>query len=144
MDVVFLSVETVELFHERALQEHGGMPGVRARELLESAVFQPQQSAFGEDAYCSFASKAASYGFFIAQNQPFVDGNKRTAAAAMLAFLYLNGFALAQSDDEIYEAFIRIGTKEWSQEDFFSWVERSIVAENTTDSEEENQRKEQT
>ena len=108
MDVIFLSVETVELFHERALQEYGGMPGVRSRDLLESAVFQPQQSAFGEDAYSSFASKAAAYGFFIAQNQPFIDGNKRTAAASMLAFLYLNGFALAQSDDDIYEAFIRI------------------------------------
>src|SRR5438876_800208 len=104
------------------------MPGVRSQELLESAVFQPQQSAFGEDAYSSFASKAAAYGFFIAQNQPFVDGNKRTAAASMLAFLYLNGFALDQSDDEIYEAFIRIGTKEWSQEAFFRWVEQFIVA----------------
>ena len=131
MDVIFLSVETVELFHERALQEYGGMPGVRSRDLLESAVFQPQQSAFGEDAYSSFASKAAAYGFFIAQNQPFIDGNKRTAAASMLAFLYLNGFALAQSDDDIYEAFIRIGTKEWSQVDFFNWVERSIVADDS-------------
>ena len=63
MDVVFLSVETVELFHERALREHGGMAGVRSRDLLESAVFQPQQSAFGEDAYSSFASKAAAYEF---------------------------------------------------------------------------------
>src|ERR1051326_6793062 len=116
MDVIFLSIENVELFHERALHEYGGLAGVRSRELLESAVFQPQQSAFGEDAYGSFASKAAAYGFFIAQNQPLVDGNKRTAAATMLAFLYLNGFDLAQSDDEIYESFSRIGTKEWSQE----------------------------
>lgn len=131
MDVIFLSVEAVELFHERALQEHGGMSGVRSRDLLESAVFQPQQSAFGEDAYSSFASKAAAYGFFIAQNQPFIDGNKRTAAASMLAFLYLNGFALAQSDDDVYEAFVRIGTKEWSQDDFFDWVERSIVADDS-------------
>ena len=129
MDVTFLSVESVELFHERALQEHGGLAGVRSRELLESAVFQPQQSAFGEDAYSPFASKAAAYGFFIAQNQPFVDGNKRTAAASMLAFLYLNGFTLNQTDDEIYESFIRIGTKEWSQEDFFNWVETHIVAD---------------
>src|SRR5215813_2194096 len=118
------------MFHERALQEHGGMPGVRSRELLESAVLQPQQSAFGEDAYFSFASKAAAYGFFIAQNQPFVDGNKRTAAASMLAFLYLNGFALIQTDDQMHEAFIKIATKEWSQDDFFSWVESHIEADN--------------
>ena len=103
MDVIYLSVEAVEIFHERALREHGGSEGLRSRELLESAVFQPQQSAFGDDAYQSIGSKAAAYGFFIAQNQPFLDGNKRTAAASMLAFLYLNGFALDQTDDEMYE-----------------------------------------
>lgn len=58
------------------LAEHGGIAGLRSQELLESAVFQPQQSAFGEDAYPTLASKAAAYGFFIAQNQPFLDGNK--------------------------------------------------------------------
>jgi len=72
-------------------------------------------------------SKAAAYGFFIAQDQPFLDGNKRTAAASMLAFLYLNGFALDQTDDEMYEAFIRIATKEMSKDDFFAWVERHTI-----------------
>ena len=127
MDVIYLSVEAVEIFHERALREHGGSEGLRSRELLESAVFQPQQSAFGDDAYKSIAAKAAAYGFFIAQNQAFLDGNKRTAAASMLAFLYLNGFALDQTDDEMYEAFIRIATGEMSKDDFFGWVEGHIV-----------------
>src|SRR2546427_12823996 len=129
MDVIYLSVEAVEIFHERALREHGGSEGLRSRELLESAVFQPQQSAFGDDAYQSIGSKAAAYGFFIAQNQPFLDGNKRTAAASMLAFLYLNGHALDQTDDQVYEAFIGLGTKQLSQADFFAWVERFIIAD---------------
>ena len=130
MEIVYLSVDTVEMFHERALQEYGGREGLRSRDLLESAVFQPQQSAFGEDAYSSFAAKAAAYGFFIAQNQPYMDGNKRTAAASMLAFLYLNGFPLSQTDDEIYAAFEGIATKDWSQDDFFNWVERHVQADN--------------
>jgi death on curing protein len=100
MDVIYLSVETVELFHARALQEFGGFDGLRSRDLLESSVFQPQQSAFGEDAYVTLASKAAAYGFFLAQNQPFIDGNKRTGAASMLAFLDLNGLEINQTDDE--------------------------------------------
>ena len=129
MDVIYLTVDAVEMFHERALREHGGIEGLRSRELLESAVFQPQQSAFGEDAYQDVASKAAAYGFFIAQNQPFLDGNKRTAAASMLAFLYLNGFALNQTDDEMCEAFLRIATREMSKDDFFAWVERYIPAD---------------
>jgi len=129
MDVIYLSVEAVEIFHERALREHGGSEGLRSR-----AVFQPQQSAFGDDAYQSIGSKAAAYGFFIAQNQPFLDGNKRTAAASMLAFLYLNGFALDQTDDEMYEAFRGIATKEMSNDDFFAWVESHIIEERNEES----------
>ena len=129
MDVIYLSVEIVQDFHARALREHGGIAGLRSQELLESAVFQPQQSAFGEDAYPTPASKAAAYGFFIAQNQPFLDGNKRTAAASMLAFLYLNGHTLDQTDDQIYEAFIGLARKDLSQADFFAWVERYVGAE---------------
>ena len=129
MDVIYLSVETVLAFHSRALAEYGGMDGLRSRELLESAVFQPQQSAFGEDAYPTFGSKAAAYGFFIAQNQPFIDGNKRTAAASMLAFLYLNGYVLSQTDDEIYDAFVGLGTRALSQGDFFAWAEQHIHPE---------------
>ena len=45
----------------------------------------------------------------------------------MLAFLYLNGFALDQTDDEMYEAFRGIATKEMSKDDFFAWVERNII-----------------
>ena len=112
MGIVYLSIESIRSFHARALHEHGGIEGVRSEELLESAVFQAQQSAFGEDAYASVASKAAAYGYFIAQNQPFLDGNKRTAAASLLAFLYLNGLKLQQTDEQIYEAFIGLATKE--------------------------------
>jgi death-on-curing protein len=129
VDVIYLSVEIVRSFHARALKEHGGIAGLRSQELLESAVFQPQQSAFGEDAYPTFGSKAAAYGFFLAENQPFLDGNKRTAAASMLAFLYLNRHVLDQTDDQIYEAFIGLGTKQLSQSDFFAWVERFIIAD---------------
>ena len=129
MDVIYLSVEIVRNFHERALKEHGGIAGLRSQELLESAVFQPQQSAFGEDAYPTFGSKAAAYGSFLAENQPFLDGNKRTAAASMLAFLYLNGYVLDQADDQIYKAFIGLGTKQVSQADFFAWVERFVIAD---------------
>ena len=50
----------------------------------------------------------------------------------MLAFLYLNGFALDQTDDEIYEAFMKIATKEWSQHDFFNWVGHHIVEDSQT------------
>ena len=47
----------------------------------------------------------------------------------MLAFLYLNGYALDQTDDQIYEAFIGLATKDLSQADFFAWVARYVGTE---------------
>ena len=122
MQIVYLTVSQVEAYHAQALKEHGGLHGLRSRELLESAVLQPQQSAFTEDAYPTLAEKAAAYGYFLAENQPFIDGNKRTGAAAMEAFLNLNGLLLDQTEDQIYEAFMKIATKKWSRDDFFKWV----------------------
>ena len=60
--VVYLTVWQVEAYHAQALKEHGGLDGVRSREALESAVAQPQQSAFSEDAYPTPAEKAAAPG----------------------------------------------------------------------------------
>jgi death-on-curing protein len=122
MDVIYLSVDQVTELHAAAIERFGGTNGIRSLDLLESAVYQAQQSAFGEDAYPSIPEKAAAYGFFIAQNQPFLDGNKRAGANAMLAFLYLNGFALDQSDDQIADAFIQLGTHALTKEQFFAWV----------------------
>lgn len=69
----------------------GGSEGLRSVHLLNSSVGQAEQTAFGEDAYPTIPDKAAAYAFFLAKNHPFVDGNKRTAEAAMLVFLELNG-----------------------------------------------------
>ena len=69
------------------------------------------------------AEKAAAYGFFLAENQPFVDGNKRTAAWAMLTFLDVNGYALVTTDDEELAAvFEDLGRDVLDQAAFFAWV----------------------
>lgn len=82
----------------------------------------PQQSAFGEDAYPSIPEKAAAYGFFIAEAQAFIDGNKRTAAIAMEAFLILNGYELALTDDEIAEMFEGLASHQITQAEFVSRI----------------------
>ena len=70
----------------------GGADGMRDRGLLESALARPlNKFAYGET---DIAALAAAYGFGIARNHPFVDGNKRTAFAAMIVFLGLNGIDL--------------------------------------------------
>lgn len=72
MGTIFLAVDLVRWYHDEALG-FGGAVGLRSEQLLASAVFQPQQSAFGEDAYPTIAEKAAAYGYFIVENHPFVD-----------------------------------------------------------------------
>jgi len=101
---------------------YGGLAGIRSRHALASAVLQPQQSAFGDDAYATIPEKAAAYGFFIAEAQAFVDGNKRTAAVAMETFLLLNYHEFYQDDDEIAHMFESIGSHAVDQQEFFGWV----------------------
>jgi death-on-curing protein len=106
-----------------ALEAYGGLDGLRSEQQFLSALFQPQQSVFGADAYPTIPEKAAAYGFFIAENQPFLDGNKRTAAAAMATFLELNGYELWESHDtELAEVFEGLGQKQIDQSGFFRWV----------------------
>jgi death-on-curing protein len=131
--IQYLTVDQVIEFHEAALSEFGGLAGVRSPHDLASAVMQPQQSAFGADAYSSIPEKAAAYGFFIAEAQAFLDGNKRTAAISMEVFLILNGYELHEADDEIAEMFEDVGSKTIGQGEFFGWVishvRRTKVAE---------------
>lgn len=68
---------------------------------LESAVLRPQTTVGGDDAYVDAYDKAAALMHSIARNHPFVDGNKRTAAAAMIVFLKLNGFGFHATQDEL-------------------------------------------
>lgn len=80
--------------HSALIQEFGGMDGVRDEGLLESALAAPFQTFGGEPMYSSLQSKAAQLGFGLIRNHPFVDGNKRIDAHAMLAFLAVNGIEL--------------------------------------------------
>jgi len=120
--VRYLTIDQVIEFHADALREFGGLDGIRSPHQLSAAVLMPQQSAFGEDAYPSVPEKAAAYGFFIAEAQAFVDGNKRTAAIAMEAFLILNGYELRLADDEIAEMFEKLGADDIDQPEFFNQI----------------------
>jgi death on curing protein len=77
--------------HAEVLAAHGGGSGVRHRALLESAVAAPQASSGGEPLLTDRAEIGAAYLFYLCRNHPFVGGNKRTALAACLVFLQING-----------------------------------------------------
>jgi death-on-curing protein len=110
-DPDFLTVEDVLLLHEEQLARYGGGAGVRDPGALDSAVAMPRATFGGEFVHEDLFAMAAAYAFHIAQNQPFVDGNKRTGFAAALVFLDLNGIAVADPEGKLYTAMIEIAEK---------------------------------
>jgi death-on-curing protein len=85
---------------------------VRDVGLLESALARPRSAAFGEDAYPSIHGKAAALLHSLARNHALVDGNKRLALSATIAFLGLNGLRLTLSNDEAYDLVIAVAAGE--------------------------------
>ena len=85
------TVSAVIAIHREVLAAHGGAPGLRDESLLESAVAAPQATMMGQPLFTDPVEVAAAYLFYLCQNHPFVDGNKRTALATCLVFLSENG-----------------------------------------------------
>ena len=106
---VFLSREAVDLIHQASLEAFGGIDGVRDEHALESALAQPPHEFFYRDA--DLFQIAAAYAFHLAQNQPFLDGNKRTGLLSALNFLAANGIFADQPTDNFYDAMIAIAER---------------------------------
>ena len=111
MDFRFLSVEDVIELHEMQLESYGGATGLRDQGLLESAVMMAQASFAGEYVHKDIFEMAAAYAFHIAENQPFVDGNKRTALASALVFLDWQQIEINDPREELYNAMIGLAQK---------------------------------
>ena len=112
----FLSVDDVLLLHEGQLARYGGGTGLRDPGLLDSAVAVPRATFGGRHLHADLFAMAAAYAFHIAQNQPFVDGNKRTGLAAALVFLDINGIAVADPDGRLYDAMIALAERRLDKE----------------------------
>ena len=95
------------------------LPRVEARDvgLLEAAVARPHATAFGEDAYPTLHDKAAALLHSVARNHALVDGNKRLALAAVIAFYGLNGHRLTLSNDEAYDLIVAVAAGELDSAD---------------------------
>lgn len=114
----FLSVEDVRWLHERQLELYGGLDGVRDGGLLDSAVAMPQQSFGRAYLHNDLFAMAAAYAFHLAENQPFVDGNKRTALEACLVFLDLNGIVVLDPARRLFEAMVALSARTLTKDGF--------------------------
>ena len=102
-DPYFLSVADILGLHRRQIERYGGTKGLRDLGLLQSAVSLPAASFDGAWLHGSLEEMAAAYLFHVCQNHPFLDGNKRTAAMAMLVFLRVNGLQPTFTEDELVD-----------------------------------------
>lgn len=127
--IIPLSFEDVLSIHEAAIAKFGGLAGIRDIGLLESAITQPLQSFGGVELYPDIAEKVARYAFGVASNHPFVDGNKRTATAAMGTFLRINGIQFKPRHDELLSMMMGIADGSKSAEDLTQWIEQAIVCQ---------------
>lgn len=117
---LWIDETVVYAVHEAQLAEHGGPAGARDAGLVASALARPQQLvAYGAPDH---ADLAASYGFGIARNHPFVDGNKRTAFVCIELFLSLNGYALTASDIDCVTQMLALASGELSESDLAGWI----------------------
>ena len=114
----FVTVQDVLSLHEDAINTWGGTHGIRDRGLLESAVGAATNVALYDQA-ADIYDIAAAYAYHLAQNQPFLDGNKRAGLAAAAAFLFVNGIDLLDRDDDVEsvlaKAMIDVAEKRWPE-----------------------------
>ncbi len=108
------------LLHDESLAEHGGTSGLRDEGLLESALARPLNLvAYGSP---DFADLAAAYGFGIAQNHPFVDGNKRAAFLSVGLFLHINGYRLKAEQAEATATVLALAAGDLEEPAFAAWI----------------------
>ena len=117
---VWLSRQLILAIHDEQLAEHGGALGVRDDGLLDSAPARPlNRAGYGEP---DTAELAALYAIAIARNDPFIDGNKRTAYVALETFLALNGCVFPVSDVDAALVTLAMAAGDMEDGEFTGWV----------------------
>ena len=121
-----LTKRQILLLHSELAEESGGSSELRDEGLLDSAISAPFQSFGGIDLYPDIILKAARLGFGLIKNHPFVDGNKRIGAHAMIAFLEVNSISLEYEYDELIEIILSVASGVSLDEDLVVWLKDHI------------------
>ena len=128
MTIRFLGLDEVLSLHRDQVARYGGAEGVRDLGLLESAVAVPEASFGGSYLHATLPEMAAAYLFHLAQNHPFLDGNKRIAAAALFMFLYLNDLLLECTEDELVELTLGVARGSTTKAEVAVFIAAHVVA----------------
>ena len=117
----WLSRLVVDAIHDEQLREHGGLPGIRDENVLESALARPQQK-WHYTGQTDVPTLAAAYAFGLVRNHPYRDGNKRIGFLAMVTFLGTNGYDLQATDAEVVAEVLAVADGSLSEEALAAWI----------------------
>lgn len=117
----------VDAVHFDQLRAHGGMPGVRDENALESGLARPRQR-FAYEADSDLPDLAAAYGFGLARNHPFNDGNKRVAFVVMGVFMGLNGYEVEAPEADVVVVMLDLAGGELPEDALAEWVRAHMVS----------------
>ena len=123
---IWINLRVIKAFHDRQINEHGGLPGLRDEGLLLSALSRPENAYHYSDPKLDVAELAAAYDFGLARNHPFNDATTRTALMAMRLFLKLNGYDLVASAKDKYKTIIRVAASEISENELAQWIRKNL------------------
>ncbi len=122
----WLALVHILAIHSDQIRVHGGSLGLRDRGLLESALDRPRNHLHYE-ADSDLPALAAAYGFGLANNHPFVDGNKRVAFQSMYLFLGLNGFRIEALEEEVVDVVLSLASGDVDESGLADWLRQHIT-----------------
>jgi death-on-curing protein len=123
----WISKQALLILHEISVARFGGASGMRDEGLLDSALARPE-NIFAYRPDSSLAQLSAAYGFGIAKNHAFVDGNKRAAFLAMGLFLSNNGARLLVTQEEATSTVLALAAGELDEHRLAAWIEKNTTS----------------
>lgn len=116
----------VDAMHHEMMSQHGGLAGVRDDAALESALARPRDK-WSYDPEADLATLAAAYGYGLAKNHGYSDGNKRIAFTVMYTFLGLNGLEIEASEPAVVHLMVDVASSACSEEQLAAWLRENTV-----------------
>ena len=117
----WLTRVVIDAIHNDQLREHGGLPGIRDENVLESALARAKQKWHYAD-NTDVPMLAAAYAFGLVKNHPYRDGNKRIGFLAMVTFLGMSNYELEATDAEVVAEILALANGSVSEESLAEWI----------------------
>jgi death on curing protein len=121
-----LTPTQVRILQSESVQLFGGSAGVRDAGLFENALDRPRNK-WHYDPSVSVFRLGGAYGFGMAKNHAFVDGNKRAALLAVRAFLFANGYLLLPDEIETVTVIEGLAAGSVSEDVLTGWIESNAT-----------------